>query len=87
MVPTPDAAAADNPPHCISWYDPREDYERCCRLATQMLRYLRDPALRESQGKAGRARVERDFDGATQARRIQNEIVRAAGLAEDGIAT
>jgi len=56
-------------------------------LATQMLRYLRDPALRESQGKAGRARVERDFDGATQARRIQNEIVRAAGLAEDGIAT
>ena len=37
-VPTPDAAAADKPPHCISWYDPREDYERCCRLATQMLR-------------------------------------------------
>jgi glycosyltransferase involved in cell wall biosynthesis len=53
-------------------------------LATQMLRYLRDPALRASQGKAGRARVERDFDGARQARRIQNEIVRAAGLAVDG---
>jgi glycosyltransferase involved in cell wall biosynthesis len=52
-------------------------------LATQMLRYLRDPALRASQGKAGRARVERDFDGARQARRIQNEIVRAAGLAVD----
>jgi glycosyltransferase involved in cell wall biosynthesis len=49
-------------------------------LATQMLRYLRDPALREAQGRAGRLRVERDFDGATQARRIQNEIVRAAGL-------
>jgi len=49
-------------------------------LAAQMLRYLRDPALREAQGRAGRARVERDFDGATQARRIQNEIVLAAGL-------
>ena len=56
-------------------------------LATQMLRYLRDPALREAQGRAGRIRVERDFDGATQARRIQNEIVRAAGLAADGGAT
>jgi len=52
-------------------------------LATQMLRYLRDPALREAQGRAGRARVERDFDGATQARIIQNEIVRASGLAVD----
>lgn len=56
-------------------------------LATQMLRYLRDPALREAQGRAGRVRVERDFDGKTQARRIQNEIVRAAGLAADGAAT
>ena len=54
-------------------------------LATQMLRYLRDPGLRAAQGKAGRARVERDFDGARQARRIQNEIVRAAGLAVDGV--
>jgi glycosyltransferase involved in cell wall biosynthesis len=53
-------------------------------LATQMLRYLRDPALREAQGRAGRARVERDFDGKTQARRIQNEIVRASGLAAGG---
>jgi glycosyltransferase involved in cell wall biosynthesis len=53
-------------------------------LAAQMLRYLRDPTLRASQGRAGRARVERDFDGARQARRIQNEIVRAAGLAVDG---
>jgi glycosyltransferase involved in cell wall biosynthesis len=50
-------------------------------LAVQMLRYLRDPALREAQGRAGRARVERDFDGAIQARRIQNQIVQAAGLA------
>ena len=56
-------------------------------LATQMLRYLRDPALRETQGRAGRVRVERDFDGATQAKRIQNEIVRAAGLAEGGGST
>ncbi len=52
-------------------------------LAAQYTRYLRDPALREAHGRAGRARVERDFDGATQARRIQNEIVQAAGLAED----
>ena len=50
-------------------------------LAAQIVRYLRDPALREAQGRAGRARVERDFDGARQARRIQDEIVRAAGLA------
>jgi glycosyltransferase involved in cell wall biosynthesis len=49
-------------------------------LAAQYLRYLRDPALRAAHGRAGRARVERDFDGATQALRIQDEIVRAAGL-------
>jgi glycosyltransferase involved in cell wall biosynthesis len=49
-------------------------------LSAQFLRYLRDPALREAQGKAGRARVERDFDGARQAKRIQDEIVDAAGL-------
>jgi glycosyltransferase involved in cell wall biosynthesis len=56
-------------------------------LATQMLRYLRDPALREAQGRAGRARVERDFDGARQARRIQNEIVHASGLVATTSAT
>ncbi|MCL2778772.1 MAG: glycosyltransferase family 4 protein [Polyangiaceae bacterium] len=50
-------------------------------LAAQMLRYMRDPNLRARQGRAGRARVERDFDGATQARRIQNQIVEASGLA------
>ena len=49
-------------------------------LATQMLRYLRNRVLRESHGDAGRTRVERYFDGATHARRIQNEIVIAAGL-------
>jgi len=53
-------------------------------LASQMLRYLRDPELRATQGRAGRARVERDFDGATQARLIQNEIVTASGLSVDG---
>jgi glycosyltransferase involved in cell wall biosynthesis len=50
-------------------------------LAAQFLRYFRDSELRATQGKAGRARVERDFDGRIQARRIQNEIVRASGLA------
>ncbi|MBX3186975.1 MAG: glycosyltransferase family 4 protein [Labilithrix sp.] len=51
-------------------------------LADQMLRYFRAPALREAHGRAGRARVERDFDGRRQARRIQNEIVTASGLFE-----
>ncbi len=50
-------------------------------LAEQFLRYFRDPALRVSHGRAGRARVERDFDGATQAKRIQNQILEASGLA------
>lgn len=49
-------------------------------LAREMLRYLRDPDLRAAHGRAGRARVERDFDGARQARRIQNQIVEASGL-------
>ncbi len=49
-------------------------------LAGQFLRYLRDPALRASQGEAGRQRILRDFDGAAQARKIQNEIVRTAGV-------
>lgn len=49
-------------------------------LATEMLRYLRDPELRAKQGAAGRKRVESDFDGAIQARRIQNQILEAAGL-------
>lgn len=50
-------------------------------LADAMLRYLRDPALRARQGAAGRVRVEQHFDGARQAKKIQNEIVRASGLA------
>ncbi|MBN9161989.1 MAG: glycosyltransferase family 4 protein [Myxococcales bacterium] len=50
-------------------------------LAQEMLRYLRDPELRAAQGRAGRLRVEQDFDGARQARRIQNQILEASGLA------
>jgi glycosyltransferase involved in cell wall biosynthesis len=48
-------------------------------LAQQFLRYLRDPALRERHGKAGRVRVESEFNGARQAKRIQDQIVEAAG--------
>jgi glycosyltransferase involved in cell wall biosynthesis len=47
-------------------------------LAEAMLRYARDPDRRTRHGKAARARVVRDFDGVTQARKIQDEIVRAA---------
>ena len=49
-------------------------------LATQFLRYLRDADLRAEQGAAARRRVEDHFDGAIQARRIQNQIIEAAGL-------
>jgi glycosyltransferase involved in cell wall biosynthesis len=49
-------------------------------LAREMVRYLRDPALRSVHGRAGRVRVQQDFDGARQARRIQNEIIEASGL-------
>jgi glycosyltransferase involved in cell wall biosynthesis len=49
-------------------------------LAAAMLRYLRDPELRQRQGRAARARIEREFDGRAHGRTIQNEIVRAAGL-------
>jgi len=50
-------------------------------LADAMLRYLRDPAMRARQGHAGRQRVLREFEAAAQARKIQDEIVRASGLA------
>ncbi|HXN32839.1 MAG TPA: glycosyltransferase [Polyangiaceae bacterium] len=50
------------------------------RLAGAMLRYARDPALRARQGRAGRHRVELEFDARAHASRIQNEIVTAAGL-------
>lgn len=47
-------------------------------LAKQFVRYLRDPELRARQGNAGRRRVESEFDGARQAKRIQDQIVEAA---------
>jgi glycosyltransferase involved in cell wall biosynthesis len=46
-------------------------------LAAAMLRYARDPKLRRKHGDAGRERVVRDFDGKTQAKKIEDEIVRA----------
>lgn len=48
-------------------------------LAEEFVRYLRDPDLRARQGRAGRARVESEFDGTRQAKRIQDQIVEAAG--------
>jgi len=51
------------------------------RLAEAIVRYARDPALRVRQGAAARRRVLQDFDARAHARRIQEEIVRAAGLA------
>ena len=48
-------------------------------LATQMLRYLRDPELRARQGLAARARIEARFDARAHASAIQEEIVRTAG--------
>ena len=50
-------------------------------LAAAMVRYARDAALRTRHGAAGRARVERAFDGRTHAKRVEGEILRAAGLA------
>jgi glycosyltransferase involved in cell wall biosynthesis len=49
-------------------------------LAEQFVRYMRDRALRVEQGQNARARVERDFNGAIQAQKIQNQIVEASGL-------
>ncbi len=48
-------------------------------LAAQFVRYARDPALRIEQGKRARERIERGFSGAEQAKKIQAEILRAAG--------
>ncbi|MEO8874273.1 MAG: glycosyltransferase family 4 protein [Polyangiaceae bacterium] len=49
-------------------------------MGAAFLRYFRDPELRISQGKNARARIVVDFDASRQAKKIQNEIVRAAGL-------
>lgn len=51
------------------------------RLADAFVRYARDADLRIRQGRAARGRVERDFDARIHARRIQDEIVLASGLA------
>jgi glycosyltransferase involved in cell wall biosynthesis len=53
------------------------------RLADALVRYLRDRALRTRQGLAARARVIREFDARTHARRIQSEILRAAASGRD----
>jgi glycosyltransferase involved in cell wall biosynthesis len=53
------------------------------RLADSLVRYAGDPALRQEQGRAARDRVVRDFDARAHARRIQGEIVAAAGLSMD----
>jgi glycosyltransferase involved in cell wall biosynthesis len=50
-------------------------------LAQQFLRYLRDPDLRQRQGKLGRRRIESTFDASLRTRQIQDEIVSASGLA------
>jgi glycosyltransferase involved in cell wall biosynthesis len=49
-------------------------------LAAQFLRYLRDPDLRIREGAAARKRIEEHFDGAIQAKRIQEQILEAAGI-------
>lgn len=53
------------------------------RLAGAMLRLARDGELRARQGIAARERVVRDFDARAHARRIQEEIVLAAGLCSE----
>lgn len=49
-------------------------------LARELVRYLRDGDLRKRQGQRGRERIEKSFDAFSQAKKIQNEIVTAAGL-------
>jgi glycosyltransferase involved in cell wall biosynthesis len=51
------------------------------RLAETLVRYARDPGLRARQGAAARRRVLRDFDARAHAKRIQEEILLAAGRA------
>ncbi len=50
------------------------------RLAEAIVGYVRDPARREREGLAGRARVVADFDARAHGARIQDEIVLACGL-------
>jgi glycosyltransferase involved in cell wall biosynthesis len=53
------------------------------RLAGAFVRYALDASLRQRQGRAARERVVRDFDARAHARRIQGEIVAAAGVSLD----
>jgi glycosyltransferase involved in cell wall biosynthesis len=53
------------------------------RLAEALVRYAGDAALRQRQGRAARERVVLDFDARAHARRIQGEIIEAAGLSMD----
>jgi glycosyltransferase involved in cell wall biosynthesis len=57
--------------------------EAVVRLAESFVRYAGDAALRQRQGRAARERVVADFDARAHARRIQGEIVEAAGLSMD----
>jgi glycosyltransferase involved in cell wall biosynthesis len=50
-------------------------------MAAAFLRYFSSLDLRRSQGKNARARIVVDFDASRQAKKIQNEIVLASGLA------
>jgi glycosyltransferase involved in cell wall biosynthesis len=50
-------------------------------MARHFVRYFRAPELRKLHGRAGRERLERDFDARPHARRMQREIERAAGCA------
>jgi glycosyltransferase involved in cell wall biosynthesis len=49
-------------------------------LAQACLEYFSDADLRRRDGAAGRARIEQDFNARTHARRIQDELLRAARL-------
>ncbi len=68
LTPETGALVAANPPDVAG-------------LAAQFVRYFRDASLRQTQGQQGRARVLLDFDGVTQAAKIQDEIVTTSGLA------
>ncbi|WP_394850243.1 glycosyltransferase family 4 protein [Pendulispora brunnea] len=60
----------------------RDDDSGVRGLAAEFVRYMRDPGLRAEQGKLARARIEREFSGERQAKKIQNEILLAAGFGE-----
>jgi glycosyltransferase involved in cell wall biosynthesis len=47
-------------------------------LGASFLEYLRDPAMRERQGAAARASIEREFEAKVHARALQQEMVRIA---------